>query len=115
MISGPCPAGKVKFCPVAMSWNDVPRNSILRKEDVESFFSEFDSAKQLSDEEVVRRGAFLVRHMPPKEYRQLKVKRKFTDLAKRLNSVIPALSVISDSMCLIPTPFADTKRDAGDG
>lgn len=96
-----------------MSWNDIPRNSILRKEDVETFFSEFDSAKQLSDEEVVQRGAFLVRHMPPKEYRQLKVKRKFTDLAKRLNSVIPVLSVVSDSMC--STPFAGTKRNADDG
>lgn len=91
--------GKPVHTVVKMAWIEIPRNSILRKEDILTFFSEFDSAKQLSDEEAVRRGAFLVRHMPPKDYRQLKVKRKFADLAKRLNSVIPVLWGISDSMC----------------
>jgi hypothetical protein len=82
-----------------MAWIEIPRNSILRKDDTLMFFSEFNAAKQLSDEEAVRRGALLVRHMPPKDHHQLKVKRKFADLAKRLNLVIPVLWGISDLMC----------------
>jgi hypothetical protein len=62
------------------------------------FFSEFNAAKQFSNEEAVRRGALLVRHMPPKDYHQLTVKRKFAGLAKRLNLAIPVLLGISDSM-----------------
>ena len=52
------------------------------------FFSEFSSASQLTDEEAVERGIFLVRHMPPQDYFKLKVKGKFVQLAKKLNSVI---------------------------
>jgi hypothetical protein len=71
-----------------MTWKGIPRNARILAEDVEHFFSEFSSASQLTDEEVVERGVFLVRHMPPKEYLKLKVKGKFVQLAKRLNSVI---------------------------
>ena len=48
-------------------WKDIPRNACLEQKDVEDFFSEFSSAKDLSDEDAVARGAFRVRHMPPKE------------------------------------------------
>jgi hypothetical protein len=73
-----------------MSWKHIPRNASIRQEDVENFFSEFDSVSQLSDEEVVDRGSFLVRHVPPKDYSKLKVKGKFVQLAKRLNLVMAA-------------------------
>ena len=72
---------------VMVDWKDIPRNAQLEKKDIERFFSEFSSANDLNDEEAVERGAFLVRHFPPKEYFQLKVRGKFTQIAKRLNLV----------------------------
>ncbi|POM59429.1 hypothetical protein PHPALM_31848 [Phytophthora palmivora] len=68
-------------------WQDIPRNAKLTEAETLTFFSEFKSAGELTDEDVIERCNFLVRHAPPNSYLSLKIKGKFVQLIKRLEKV----------------------------
>ena len=68
-------------------WQDIPRNAKLTEAETLTFFSEFTRATELTDEDVIQRCNFLMRHAPPNSYLSLKIKGKFVQLIKRLEKV----------------------------
>ncbi len=68
-------------------WRDIARNAKLTEAETLTFFSEFKRAGELTDEDVIERCNFLMRHAPPSSYLTLKIKGKFVQLIKRLERV----------------------------
>lgn len=58
-------------------WRDILRNAKLTEVETLTFFSEFNRARELTDEDVIERCNFLMRHVPPKSYLGLKIKGRF--------------------------------------
>ncbi|EGZ17647.1 hypothetical protein PHYSODRAFT_314894 [Phytophthora sojae] len=52
-----------------------------------TFFSELKRAGELTDEDVIERCNFLMRHAPPNNYLGLRIKGKFVQLIKRLEMI----------------------------
>ncbi|KAJ0411016.1 hypothetical protein ATCC90586_003618 [Pythium insidiosum] len=84
-------------------WRDIPRNAKLTETETLLFFGEFNGARELTDEDVIERCNFLMRHAPPKNYLSLKIKRKFVQLAVRLEKVDLREHLLSRDDCLQPS------------
>ncbi|KAE9282321.1 hypothetical protein PF008_g27667 [Phytophthora fragariae] len=67
------------------------------------FSSEFKSAGELIDKDVIERCNFLMRHAPPSNYLSLKIKGKFVQLIKRLEKVNLRNHRLSRDDCLQPS------------
>ncbi|GLD92853.1 hypothetical protein PINS_up001432 [Pythium insidiosum] len=84
-------------------WRDIPRNATLTAVETLTFFSEFKRAGELSDDDVIERCNFLVRHAPPSGYLSLRIKGKFVQLIKRLEKVDAREHCLSRDDCLQPS------------
>ncbi|RHY25366.1 hypothetical protein DYB32_008368, partial [Aphanomyces invadans] len=84
-------------------WRDIPRSTKLTDVETLTFFSEFKRAGDLTDNDVIDRCNFLMRHAPPNSYRKLKIKSKFIQLIKRLEKVDLQEHCLSRDDCLQPS------------
>ncbi|RHY24808.1 hypothetical protein DYB32_008681 [Aphanomyces invadans] len=84
-------------------WRDIPRNTKLTDVETITFFSEFKRAGDLTDNDVIDRCNFLMRHAPPNSYLKLKIKSKFIQLIKRLEKVDLQEHCLSRDDCLQPS------------